>query len=89
MRSLDASRDRLLKPEQAASVLQEAKDFADQSIRRYNKWLQEGGSIKDMENERNTLRERLSDSEKNLLKNKQKPAKAASAKSLRVVTASM
>ncbi|MBP1754740.1 MAG: mutS2 [Firmicutes bacterium] len=84
--SLDASRDRLLKEakEQAASVLQEAKDFADQSIRRYNKWLQEGGSIKDMENERNTLRERLSDSEKNLLKNKQKPAKAASAKSLRV-----
>ncbi len=84
--SLDASRERLLKEakEQAARVLQEAKDFADQSIRRYNKWLQEGGDIKEMENERNTLRERLSDSEKNQMKNKQKSAKAASAKNLRV-----
>lgn len=84
--SLDASRESLLKEakEQAARVLQEAKDFADQSIRRYNKWLQEGGDIKEMENERNTLRERLSDSEKNQMKNKQKSAKAASAKNLRV-----
>jgi DNA mismatch repair protein MutS2 len=84
--TLDSSRDRLLKEakEQAAAVLQEAKEFADQSIRRYNKWLQEGGNIKDMENERNSLRERVSDSESNLIKNKQKPVKAPSAKSLKV-----
>jgi DNA mismatch repair protein MutS2 len=75
--SLDSSRDRLLKEakEQAAAVLQEAKEFADQSIRNYNKWLQEGGNIKDMEAERNSLRERLSDSESALLKSKQKQAK--------------
>lgn len=84
--SLDASRERLLREakEQAARVLQEAKDFADQSIRRYNKWLQEGGDIKEMENERNSLRERLSDSEKKQVKDKQKAAKITSAKSLRV-----
>lgn len=84
--TLDASRDRILKEakEQAASVLQEAKEFADQSIRRYNKWLQEGGAIKDMENERNSLRERLSDSEAMLMKNKQKKAKAPNVKALKV-----
>ncbi len=84
--SLEASRERLLKEakEQAAAVLQEAKEFADQSIRRYNKWLQEGGDIKDMENERNSLRERLSDNESKLHKEKKKNAKTPSAKSLRV-----
>jgi DNA mismatch repair protein MutS2 len=86
--SLDSSRDRLLKEakEQAAAVLQEAKEFADQSIRNYNKWLQEGGNIKDMEAERNSLRERLSDSESALLKSKQKQAKGKvnATKSLKV-----
>ena len=84
--SLEASRERLMKEakEQAAKVLQEAKEFADQSIRRYNKWLQEGGDIKEMENERNSLRERLSGSESKLLKDKQKNAKAPSAKSIKV-----
>lgn len=63
--SLDANRERLLKEarEKAGAILQEAKEFADQSIRKYNKWMQEGGSIKDMENERSSLRERLNDSE--------------------------
>ena len=84
--SLDASRDRLLKEakEQAAKVLQEAKEYADQSIRRYNKWLQEGGNIKDMENERNSLREQVSESEKALLKNEKKKGKAIAPKSIRV-----
>lgn len=84
--SLDASRERLLREakENAAAILQEAKDFADQSIRRYNKWLQEGGDIKDMENERNSIRERLSGSEKLAAKNAPKKAKAISVKNLRV-----
>ena len=84
--SLEASRERLLKEakEQAASVLQEAKEFADQSIRRYNKWLQEGGSIKEMENERGILRERISISEGTLKKDPAKQAMAPSSKSLRV-----
>ncbi len=84
--SLDASRERLLREakEQATAVLQEAKAFADQSIRRYNKWLQEGGDIKDMENERNSIRERLNDSEKLAAKKAPKKTKAISAKNLRV-----
>jgi DNA mismatch repair protein MutS2 len=62
--TLDANRERILKEakEQASSILQEAKDFADTSIRKFNKWMQEGGNIKDMENERNILRERQNDS---------------------------
>ncbi len=83
--SLDASRERLLKEakEQAAKVLQEAKEFADESIRKYNRWLQEGGNIKDMEAERGTLRERLSDSEAGLLKSSPKKGKVASTKNLK------
>lgn len=78
--SLDASRDRMLSDakEEAAKILNEAKEYADQSIRRYNKWLQEGGSIKDMETERNSLRERLSSSETAFAKNQQKQRKASS-----------
>jgi DNA mismatch repair protein MutS2 len=84
--SLDTNKDRILKDakEQAASILQEAKEFADQSIRKYNKWLQEGGNIKDLESERNSLRERLSDSEVSLQKSGRKSGKSASAKNLKV-----
>jgi DNA mismatch repair protein MutS2 len=85
--TLDASRERLLNDakEQAAKVLNEAKDFADQSIRRYNKWMQESGSIKDMEAERNSLRDRLSESEATLIKRQQKQNKpAVTSKELKV-----
>lgn len=84
--NLDSSRERLLQEakEQAAKVLQEAKEFADESIRKYNRWLQEGGNIKDMEAERGSLRERLSDSQAGLSKNRTKQGKKASSKELRV-----
>ncbi|MDF2843540.1 MAG: mutS2 [Herbinix sp.] len=83
--NLDANRERLMNEakEKAAAILNEAKEFADQSIRRYNKWLQEGGNIKEMESERNNLRGRLSDSEAGLIK-KQKAVKKAPVKELRV-----
>lgn len=83
--TLDANRERLMNEakEKAAAILNEAKEFADQSIRRYNKWLQEGGNIKEMESERNNLRGRLSDSEAGLIK-KQKAVKKAPVKELRV-----
>ncbi|HKL79052.1 MAG TPA: endonuclease MutS2 [Mobilitalea sp.] len=84
--SLDASRDKLLKEakEQAATVLQEAKDFADESIRKYNRWLQEGGNIKDMEAERGSLRSQLSDSESSLQKNRDSKGKKANSKNLKI-----
>lgn len=83
--SLEASRERMLREarEEAAKILNEAKEFADQSIRRYNKWLQEGGSIKEMEEERSKLRERLSGADAALPKKKAKQPKDL-AKSLRI-----
>lgn len=62
--NLEASKMKILKEakEQAAMLISEAKDIADESIRKYNRWLQQGGSIKDMEAERSNLRERLNDS---------------------------
>jgi len=86
--TLDANRERLMNEakEKAALVLKEAKEFADQSIRCYNKWLQEGGNIKEMEAERNGLRDRVSDSEATLIKKPQKQGKHTSAKELRVGT---
>ena len=56
--SLEANRERIIREakEEAAKILQEAKDFADESIRKYNRWLQEGGEIKDMESARSQIR---------------------------------
>lgn len=84
--NLDTSRERILKEakEQAASILHEAKEFADQSIRKYNKWLQEGGNVKDMEQERDSLRERLSGTENTLGNQSRKPNKKPSPKSLKI-----
>lgn len=84
--SLESSKDKLLREakEQAAKILNDAKDYADQSIRKYNKWLQEGGSVKDMEAERNSLRERLSGSESTLIGNQQKQDKSTSSKDLKI-----
>ncbi|NLJ97599.1 MAG: endonuclease MutS2 [Clostridiales bacterium] len=68
--NLEASRERILKEakEKATSIIQEAKDVADESIRKYNRWLQDGGNIKDMEAERSQLRDRLSKDTKPLKK---------------------
>ncbi|MDF2541893.1 MAG: mutS2 [Herbinix sp.] len=84
--TIDSNRERILQDakDQAAQLLQEAKDFADQSIRKYNKWLQEGGNVKDMEQERNDLRERLSSSEAARQKSQNKKTKKTAAKDLKV-----
>ena len=61
--NLEASRLRILKEakEEASKAIREAKEFADESIRKYNRWLQQGGNIKDMEEERASLRDRISE----------------------------
>lgn len=84
--NLEASRNRILREakEQAASILQEAKDLADESIRKYNRWLQEGGSIKDMEAERSKLRDRLSEDTELPKIKKTKPSKKISPKNLKI-----
>ena len=84
--SLEANRERMLKEakEQAALILQEAKSVADESIRKYNRWLQEGGNIKDMEAERALLRDRLSEESELTKKAPAKSGKKVSAKNLKI-----
>lgn len=45
--------------EEANEILQKAKDMADESIRKYNKWMNDSGMTKEMEKERAALREEL------------------------------
>lgn len=62
--------------EKAHQVLREAKEYADQTIKTFHKFEQSSAALKDMENERNQLREKLSSVEKNLVyKNTVKPKK--------------
>ncbi len=75
---LDATRERLLREarEEAQQILQEAKDYADTTIKKYNKWSNESGLSKQMERERNELRNRMKGNESSLLENsKKKPKK--------------
>jgi DNA mismatch repair protein MutS2 len=63
--------------EKAHSILREAKEYADQTIKNFNKYGKAVPSMKDMENDRNQLRGKLSEVEKNLsLKNKPQKKKA-------------
>lgn len=80
---LDSSKERILRQanEDARDILQNAKDFADETIKKYNKWSKESGLNKDMENERNELRSRLNSSESKLaLKGNTKSSKNHKAK---------
>ncbi len=65
---LEQGRDKIIKEanEQALAILKEAKDFADQSIRNFNKFGQIHATASEMEQERTRLRTRMSDTEKKL-----------------------
>lgn len=59
--SLEAQKTNIIieAKEEARKILDEAKDFADDSIRKYNKWIHNRQNIKDMEEERAHLREKV------------------------------
>ncbi len=81
---LENSRETILREarEEARKILQEAKDYADETIRNFHKYSQESGTAKRMEQERTKLREQLSKvSARTELKEK-KPKKELSAKDL-------
>lgn len=81
---LDLSREKILRDanEQARAILQEAKDYADTTIRNFQKYGKASNvSAKQMEQERSSLREKMSKVEKNLAL-KTKPEK----KSRKVLT---
>ncbi len=72
---LDSAKERILREanEKAREILQEAKDYADETIRKYNKWSSSGQMSKEMELERAALRERLGNTDSKLVnKNKKK-----------------
>ncbi|MEE0685903.1 MAG: endonuclease MutS2 [Lachnospiraceae bacterium] len=75
--NLDDRKERILREanEEAMAILEDAKSFADETIRNINK-LKSGGSASAMENERHKLRGKMSDTEKKLvLKNNKTPKK--------------
>ncbi len=84
---LDTAKERILREanEEAHNILADAKEFADETIKKYNKWTKESGLGKAMEEERAQLRNRLNEAESKLaLKNKAKPTKVHKAKDFRI-----
>lgn len=65
---IDRAKDRILREanENAREILQGAKDYADEVIRKYNKWSTQGGIGKEMEAERSALRDKLGDTDDKL-----------------------
>lgn len=71
--------------EEAQTILQDAKDTADQTIRNINKLAKDSGINRELEAERSKLRQKINDVDKKLtLKTVSKPKKALSPKSLRI-----
>lgn len=58
---IDRAKDKILRRanEEAGEILQKAKDMADESIRKYNRWMSDSGMTKEMERERAALREEI------------------------------
>lgn len=84
---LDTSREKIMRDatEQAHQILRDAKEYADTTIKNFNKFGKEGISAKKMEQERNQLREKMSSLEKNLvLKPEKKTAPAMKPKELKI-----
>lgn len=71
--------------EEARILLQEAKDYADDTIKKYNKWSSSTGLKKEMEDERNQLRDKLSKvTPKSRIGEERKPSKKHKAKDFRL-----
>ena len=84
---LDTSREKILAQarEEAHAILREAKEYANETIRRYNKLGGSRDASREMEQERTRLRGKMSGLEKDMaLKAKQKPKKEVKAKELKI-----
>ncbi|MDD6036865.1 MAG: endonuclease MutS2 [Lachnospiraceae bacterium] len=84
---LDAAKERILREanEQAKDILQEAKDYADSTIKKFNK-LGKSGAGREMELERTALREKLGEKENSLAvkRKKQKNQKMPAVEEIKV-----
>ena len=85
---LDSAKERILAEanEKAHTILREAKEYADETIKNFDKYGKAAGvSISDMERERTRLREKMNAAEKNMAKKTPaKVKKAVDPKALRV-----
>jgi len=84
---IDASKKKIMDRanEEARILLQDAKDYADETIRNYNKWAKSSGLTKEMEKQRADLRNKLNDVDKNMSKEKKKrPKKKHKAKDFKI-----
>lgn len=59
---IDQSKEKILQNAnaEAGRILAEAKEYADETIRKYRKWAESDKNIREMEAERNNLREKMS-----------------------------
>ena len=84
---LENNREKILAQarEEAHTILREAKEYADETIRKYNKLGSAGNNSREMEQERTKLRGKMSDLEKNMSQKKQKkPQKEVKPQELRI-----
>ena len=92
---LDSSRDKILREanEQAYSILKEAKDVADETIRNFNKYGKAGAPVSEMEKERTKLRgkmdkaaQKMSEQKKASVPNHNVPKKLRIGDSVKVIS---
>ncbi|MCC8067073.1 MAG: Smr/MutS family protein, partial [Clostridiales bacterium] len=83
---LDENRDAILRKahEEARDILRDAKEYADETIRKFNKLGKESDSSRKLEQERTKLREKMTENDKKLgIKAGKKPSKELTRKDLR------
>ncbi len=82
---LDAAKERILREanEEARDILQNAKDYADETIKKFNKWGVSGNN-REMEQERSALREKLGEKDKKLAVRKKSNQNSAETKELAI-----
>ena len=84
---IDSQREKIIRQanEEAHAILREAKEVADQAIKNFHKYGKGSGSIKEMEQERGSLRSKMDKLEKEMaLKQKEQAANHKVPKKLRI-----
>lgn len=85
---IDKAKDKILRRanEEARDILQQAKDYADSTVKKYNQLIQNSGSASELEKERAALREKINDRDSALTvrEKKKKPHKKLSPDSIRI-----
>lgn len=72
---IDKAKEKILRRanEEARDILQQAKDYADDSFKKYGKWIRQSGAGSELEKERSLLREEINKKDSSLtIKTKKK-----------------